>query len=460
MSNDKKNINYTAGEIEKYFSGKLSAGQMYAMEKAALDDPFLAEAMEGYESMKGKDWKDQLAAVKKQIAEAGSEAKIISMHRSTGSKWWKTAAAVLVIGSGAALTFILTKNRPEEKSTQKIAQTNTTVPVSPATKDNESLPAITESVQTAPPPVKEENVAANGTIAQVNPQTTGNDGLTYKENKAQPVPDTIKSNLADIVVSGKTNPPVPASVNANSPAYNNTRQAEETAMVKDKRAAEQNNNDADAFKKQSNAAQSKKEQSLNNFFNAQVVAADNSPLPFTNIAIKSENFGTYADVKGNFRLVSTDTVLNVEVKSVGYAPRSFLLRSNQPQNKIVLLEDETAIREKAVVQNKGVTNTTRSRRASVSSDSLINAEPADGWDNYNTYVANNIHIPDELSKNEFHGEIELTFDVKANGTITNLRINKSMGEAYDEAAKRLIMQGPQWKVKKGKRSSASVKVKF
>ena len=57
-------------------------------------------------------------------------------------------------------------------------------------------------------------------------------------------------------------------------------------------------------------------------------------------------------------------------------------------------------------------------------------------------------------------EVELSFDVRSNGSITNLRINKSMGEAYDEAAKRLIMQGPQLKVKKGKRSSASVKVKF
>jgi outer membrane biosynthesis protein TonB len=56
--------------------------------------------------------------------------------------------------------------------------------------------------------------------------------------------------------------------------------------------------------------------------------------------------------------------------------------------------------------------------------------------------------------------VELSFDVKANGTITNLRINKSLGPAYDDAAKRLIMEGPQWKVKKGAKSSASVKLQF
>ena len=100
------------------------------------------------------------------------------------------------------------------------------------------------------------------------------------------------------------------------------------------------------------------------------------------------------------------------------------------------------------------------KRASVLSDTAINVEPKDGWDNYNTYMANNLDITDEMIKTELHGEVELTFDVKPNGTISNVRVNKSLDPAYDEAAKRLIMQGPQWKVKKGKKTSASVKVKF
>ena len=352
-----------------------------------------------------------------------------------------------------------TKNKREEKAAPEIAQTVTTIPVPPATKDNTSLPSVTESIKPVTSSATEKVASANGTIAQVNPQVKNNDALVYKPGNTQ-TSDSIKSGLEDMANAGRSNPAVSPTANAASATNNNVTQAEVTVISKDKKAAEQNYYDAETFKRQSNAVQNKKEQSVNNFFNAQVVAADNSPLPFTNIAIKSENFGTYADVKGNFRLVSADTVLNVEVRSVGYAPRNFLLRSNQPQNKIVLLEDEAAIKEKTVIQSKDVSSIKKARRATVLSDSLINAEPADGWDNYNTYVANNINIPDELTKNEFHGEVELTFDVKANGSITNLRINKSMGEAYDEAAKRLIMQGPQWKVKKGKRSSASVKVKF
>jgi len=38
--------------IEKYFSGKMTREEMHALEKAALDDPFLAEALEGYDQHK------------------------------------------------------------------------------------------------------------------------------------------------------------------------------------------------------------------------------------------------------------------------------------------------------------------------------------------------------------------------------------------------------------------------
>jgi len=48
VSEEKNIVNYTAADIEKYWKGKLSSAEMHAMEKAAMDDPFLADALEGY----------------------------------------------------------------------------------------------------------------------------------------------------------------------------------------------------------------------------------------------------------------------------------------------------------------------------------------------------------------------------------------------------------------------------
>jgi len=442
MSSNRSNTIYTAADIEKYLSGKLSNAQMHEMEKAALDDPFLAEAMEGYEAMKGKNWNTTLVTLRQQIAESNAEAKIIPMHRSTG-RWWKTAAAVLVLGGGAVLTYILTKDKPGDKPVQEIAKTVPVKDPPKTTVDTTSGNAvITDPITTSQ--IKEKTTVANAPGAKTKPAAREENNIVSAPGR-EDSDDLVKNDKHVSTVPGRSISTV------TPPPINNSNAANE--IVKQ-------NNIAGVDKRQEQNVVDKKDQQLNYNFIAQVVTPDNSPLPFSNISIKSENFGTYADVKGNFRLVSTDTVLTIEVRSVGYVPKIYTLRSDQVQNKIVLQEDNVAANEKGFVQERDMGNVTRTRRATLLRDSIVNAEPADGWENYNTYIANNVDIPDEILKKGLHGEVGITFDINPDGAITNIRVDKSMGNDYDEAAKRLIQQGPQWKVKKGKNSSARVKVKF
>ena len=122
MSDKEKNINYTARDIEQYLAGNLLPQQMHAMEKAALDDPFLAEAMEGYEAVKDKEWNNQLVTLREELSNKGATAKIIPLHKSKNN-WWKAAAAVLIIGAGIGLPFIVSRDKKGESETQQIAQT-------------------------------------------------------------------------------------------------------------------------------------------------------------------------------------------------------------------------------------------------------------------------------------------------------------------------------------------------
>ena len=447
MSDKEENIVYTAGDIEQYLAGNLLPMQMHAMEKAALDDPFLAEAMEGYQGMKDTEWNNQLIAVRDQIAEKGNVAKVIPLHKSKNN-WWKTAAAIFILGSGAAITLLLTKDKAEDKNTPQIAQTITAVTDSVTQINNEPSPSVTASLNPTASAAKEEIKITNDAVSKAISSSQGNNQNIAAPVTAQPKPSP--QNIAGTVINDDK------VIAALPPAAN-----ENIKLAEESNAAKQNN-DAEALSRQKNQLpiNSKKEAALNNFFTAQVVSADNTPLPFTNIAIKKENFGTYADVKGMVRLVSTDSILNIEVKAVGYLPKTYLLRSNRGQTKIVLQEDEVALRDKTVIGKSDVTVNRKTRRATLLTDSVVNVEPADGWDNYNTYVANNLDIPEEMIRRDIHGEVELQFDVKANGTISNMRVNKSLDAAYDEAAKRLILEGPQWKVKKGKKTSANIKVQF
>lgn len=451
MNSHNKNITYTARDIKQYLAGNLTVQEMHAMEKAALEDPFLADAMEGYELIKNEDWNTHLAALRQQLSAKGQGAKIIPLHKSKNN-WWKAVAAILVLGAGAVVALMFNQN---DKHT--------------ATTDVQ----IAAEVKTVNPDTILQNQTPSSVTVSVNPTATDS-----KEDLAKLMPAKTKSSAAGKVAADKRQSETENEKPAASPVMdaddkNATASSPLSGVVNEKQAQmEETVNDAkkqvskaasqdESFRsKTEKASSARNEAALNNFFTAQVVSTDNAPLPFSNISVKKDNFGTYADVQGMLRLVSTDSVLNIEAKSAGYMPKTVTLRNNQPQTKIVLKEDAVAEKDKMFVTGNNTGSLLRARRPMVITDSMANAEPADGWKNYNIYVANNIDISDEMIKHDVHGEVELSFDVRKNGTISAIKVIKSLGAEYDAAAKRLLLEGPQWKVKNGKKTSASVRFKF
>jgi len=476
MSGDKKNIIYTSKDIEAYFTGQLSPLQRHAMEKDALDDPFLAEAIEGYEAMQGRSWKSQLVELHRHFEEERSPAKVIPLNRSTG-RWWKVAAAVLVIGCGATLTYVLTNKKTAEPGKQEIAKVNTPVKETPTTVSPVTTPTKTEnstSVATKQNPAIKADPAT--TVVPNNPSLAQNTipgakgSVTVPEKKVVTDGDKGKdvvSALPKLTDKEKTVSPatkintddLAKSTITKSPA-NNTPviTAATNGLFSEIAATRADDAKRKAEQKQAPVTNS---QTVTHNFLAQVVGPDNTPLPFANVTIKNEDFGTYADVRGNFKLLSTDSLINVEVRSVGYLPRVYTLRSSASQNRIVLAEDENTAKERAVVINNGAPSN-RSARRGVMKDSLyVNVEPADGWDNYNAYVRNNIDIPENAVKKDLHGEVEVSFKVHPNGTVSDITVSQSDCADCAELAKRLVEQGPQWKIKKGiRKSSARIKVQF
>lgn len=481
MNNKENDIIYNANDIQEYLSGKLTPLQMHAMEKAALDDPFLAEAIEGYEAMQHDDWKNQLAALKNEFAEEKNQAKVVTMHQRKNN-WWKVAAAVLLIGSTATIAYKITDNKKEQKDIAQAVQPNAKT-AADATK-NDVAKAETTFTATNSQLSKLNNAESDKSNIASGNASTGSAEETFKLADSTfvytpPQKLEAKSNrkqnenvVPDDEVKDKNNATAvtmapPASV-SNATILPNKKIAEENKYYNSNAGIAGNGNlnvtqfqkaktstDKDFF-----AADLKKEAQLNHNFRAQVVGQDNSPLPFANISIKSENFGTYADAKGNFRLISADSLLTVEVKAAGYQPQFYTLQSFVQQNKIVLAEEDAASRYKTITGSTTTAKAKTSRRATLLKDSLVNVEPADGWDNYNTYVDNNIEIPDDILKKDIHGQVELSFDVSSNGTITNIKVDKSLCDNCDELAKRLIEQGPQWKVKKGKKGKGKITVQF
>ena len=100
MEEEKNNSKYSADFIRKYLDGQLSDQAMQALEKAALDDPFLADAIEGIEEGRKHtiSFESGIADLRTKLSE-----RINQRKRKTGilfqlSKWQVAASLVVVIG--------------------------------------------------------------------------------------------------------------------------------------------------------------------------------------------------------------------------------------------------------------------------------------------------------------------------------------------------------------------------
>src|SRR6476659_1675010 len=99
MQNGYNHNTFTAQDIERYYNGQMPAAEMHALEKAALEDPFLADAMEGYQHTQTPV--EDVAYLKNKLKERSSQ-KIFFMQRSSAAPFLKIAAMLLLL-AGAGL---------------------------------------------------------------------------------------------------------------------------------------------------------------------------------------------------------------------------------------------------------------------------------------------------------------------------------------------------------------------
>src|SRR5216684_117862 len=127
---DKHMALYSSSDIEKYLSGELSDPEMHALERAALDDPFLADALEGmavHRSLPGHPvFEQDVAGLHKRLEERVSAGEKVGDGDPSGEKEGEkvsfgrkgvgrllpltvryAAAVVLLLGLGVTAYFTL-----------------------------------------------------------------------------------------------------------------------------------------------------------------------------------------------------------------------------------------------------------------------------------------------------------------------------------------------------------------
>ena len=435
VSEEKQYKYYTAADIEKYHKGSLTPKQMNELEKAALDDPFLADALEGY-AAKAVNIPSDLSELKKKLEEKISDTKVISLALRSSFKWWKVAAAVVILGGLGYFTFQLSTGKNKEVANQLELKKSVIPESTIATDTNRSITADSSSIATSD---KRKEISAKPNAEWKKADIPASNAYSNKDDQAAEISKSSQPVLN--YKEQKDSMVVDRAAGVTAPV----------ALEKKPVIADDKLNEGYRLKKEAVSGN----QLQTNYFNGRITDANNNPLPFANITNTRDNVGTYADAQGRFTLVSPDSVLDVQIRSVGFENSAVQLKNNVANNDVVLQENKT-IPGKVLGIKRPDTN--RSRMANVEFEEL---EPADGWSNYNTYLANNTSVPGDLkSKDIVKGQVQLSFEVNQQGSPVNIRVEKSLCDKCDEEAVRVVKQGPKWKKKNKKAKRITITVPF
>jgi len=132
---------YTATDIERYHSGQLSAAEMHALEKAALDDPFLADALEGYTftNTQEKDVATLQQKLQLRIEKDEKRRGVFFMQTS----WMRIAALFILFAGGGWLVFQTFTGKLETKkevaTAQPASQQKETTSTQPTNNDSNTV---------------------------------------------------------------------------------------------------------------------------------------------------------------------------------------------------------------------------------------------------------------------------------------------------------------------------------
>ncbi|MGN6293248.1 MAG: carboxypeptidase-like regulatory domain-containing protein [Chitinophagaceae bacterium] len=450
MQGDNNHISFTADDIRKYHEGKLTPAEMHALEKAALEDPFLADALEGYAS-EGVNLPADTDELKRRLAERLEEKdkKVIPLAAPSKSFGWLRAAAMIVAIAGAGLlVYKLGFDRKEKNIAQTTTQERSQDTAATIANDSNAKTTTVAAAEMKPDAAKDSPA---GTVQHNTTDQTAKQSAPPTTAPVQAAPQAkLEEKAAETTA---LNDEMAAKIKADS-----TRNAESLVALQQNRSQAQYNYSVlpkeDVARNVSSAAKSRRTQAFiqNNIFRGKVTDEQNNPLPFANITNSRDNVGTYSDAQGNFVLTSPDSVMDVQVRSLGFENNATQLQNGVALNKVTLKDDRSLT--EIVLSNKKVN--TRLRNSNMV---LEEPEPADGWSNYDTYLANNLNIPETYKNRRSEGgEVELSFEVNQLGEPVNIKVVRSLCEVCDKEAIRLLKEGPKWKrkVKNGKRTTVTI----
>lgn len=424
-------------DIEKYLRGELTPAEMHALEKAALDDPFLADALEGAEQLSASQFSTDVAELNQKIKQ-----------KQRISPWvLRIAASIAVVFvSIMAIWFFLEQEPVQDLAIQKQATPQEEKADDVTPQDNEPSTIIPSDTKASEEQPKKDQ-----------PQQRPSFGLTEREKVSKPsevasTPAPGKTETSEAELAPTLAEPLIAESKAedkvSTPLSDVREEKEADAKKKQIRVRGMGSAPAASFKADSAYASIPESHSSKTFVELLkdslfttvtgiVSAEDGSPIPGVSVTIKGTSAGTQTDVNGFYQIQSP--VPNPILLYAFIGMRSTELKVDKKRElNVKLQEDQTALSE-VVVTGYGTSRNTQSIPVTIEA-----AHPIIGNREFKKYLDENVRYPQEAITKKIQGRVIIEFTVNYNNTLSDFTIIRGIGHGCDEELIRTIKEGPKW----------------
>ena len=400
-----------------YIRGLRKGKEAHRLEKESMQDPFLADAMDGYNQVEGNH-EQRIEKLRMQVSAHSAKKK------STYAITWSIAAC-LIIGFGISSYFLFLKKSmtdevfiAEESVSTKLAE-----PAAPPT------PAIPATPTVPATPQKEIALATT----KVKTDSTPISEITARQADK-------KDMIAEIQTTSQPQGAPVAAV----PMMEEV--SEETAALQEVVAT------IDTFESESDKKMKMAKVATilpqNNMIKGRVTDGKGEPLIGASVTYKGTNIGTITNMNGEFSLVKKDDKKRLTAEYIGYDPVEIQVDTSRTM-LIAMNENKQALNEVVVVgygakKNKKSTTLGSDAKVKEQTEKEITLQPVIGKRSYQKYLKEHLVRPTDEKCAQVKGKVVLTFLINKEGRPFYIKVKESLCESADKEAIRLIQEGPDW----------------
>lgn len=372
-----------------YIRGARKGKEAHRLEKEAMRDPFLADALEGY-SRVGNGADEQIEELRRRI-------RARAVRKRNHVVVWSIAASLLIgvcIGS-----YFLFQEKP---------------------LSDEARMAMEQAVHPKPLSVYEEEKKDELAEAVI-------------KDSAGPSKKLISENKKKKMLASSSEVPQVMTQELMEEALEATIDDEPSAMDKKMvmRASVANDSSFNA------------KVAVVGKVRGKVTDPSGEPLVGATVRVKGTNQGTISDENGDFTL-KTDGNRELSVDYIGY--ESVILPADTTKDLLIAMNVDDATLDEVVVVGYGSQPKSSVTGAIMSLKMSGTPQPSIGRKAFRRYLKENLVHPSDKECARAKGKVILTFRVDKDGRPESISVKKGLCASADKEAIRLIEEGPDWTI--------------